>query len=169
MKKKLESFRLIIDFKEVELPGDTYKTLEPDILHAVEKTLFKNYNIGDDKYNLTVVSTEKTLSEVLVEKEHFRIVRTKNCKALVQKKKTNNGKSFIWEDEAFFSQGTKKECLDKAEKELKRLSKKKPKGKKKSGSSKKKRSYKTQKQKYRENIPKKDMDIMKKYVNLKSD
>ena len=107
-----------------------------------------------NEIEVSMVTMEKNISEVLYEDAKFRIVRTKNCKAIVQIKHeySNNTKTgFTWKDKAFFSSGTDQYCFEKAKEEIKSMQVK--------------RIYKSRKSerklKYVENIPNEDKEMLR--------
>jgi len=154
--KKVKEIRVLCNFKEGKLIKDEQET---DLIDQVKKSILntiQKFNINKKEVSLTVVISTRYYSEILYEEKTYRVIRTKHCKALVQKryKQSNKkGLGYVWKDIAYFGTGTEQECLEKAMKEIERLKEKRKK-------------RKSKKEAYIENIPKKDMKILKKSAGI---
>ena len=97
------------------------------VLHELENNLltyFIGKNIKSTEVNITMSTEEKIRAEVIHEDGLFRIVKTRQCHALLQVRKEERNGSFIWQDLAWFSCGSEDECKLKALNEIQRLTKK---------------------------------------------
>jgi hypothetical protein len=94
----------------------------------IKDLLVTTCSLKREEADVDMVSIEKFISEILYEEEEFRIVSTKNCNALVQRKvieSSDKMNGYSWKDHAWFGTGAKEECIQKAKDEIHKIKTKK--------------------------------------------
>jgi len=148
---KLESIKISINWKEL------FKTNHEEVREIKEKISNYIQSIIEQEVDVSMITIEKNISEILYEDVKFRVVSTKHCEAIVQIKKTykdDKKQGYTWKDYAYFSKNDKEKSFKAAMNEIRKLSVK--------------RKYKSRrsvkKQEYLENMPEADKALLRKLL-----